>query len=88
MDRYKKNSEMDFMEMDDGQLVVFDPESGDTHFIDEIGHDILENLSEGDTIDGVISALCEIYDATPEDINGDVSEFFEQMLQKKVVLPI
>lgn len=88
MDRYKKNSEMDFMEMDDGQLVVFDPESGDTHFIDEIGHDILENLSEGDTIGDVISALCEIYDATPEDINGDVSEFFEQMLQKKVVLPI
>ena len=78
---------MDYISADEISLAVFDAESGDTHFFDETGVDILNCLDTPITLDKLLEKLCEIYDATPLDIRGDVEEFLAECITKKVVIP-
>lgn len=82
----KKNESMDFIEADDGNVIIFDSESGNTHFIDEIGLDILHILEEETDLETLVSKLSEQYDAPVEEIRADVLEFVEDLIAKKVVL--
>lgn len=83
---YQKNETMDYIPADETSLAVFDPESGDTHFFDETGIDILNCLSTPCTMDELLDKLCEIYDASPADIRADVQEFLAECVAKKVVI--
>lgn len=83
---YQKNTEMDYIQSDETSLAVFDPESGDTHFFDETGIDILNCLTLPCSLDALLDKLCEIYDATPNDIRADVEEFLAETVAKKVVV--
>ena len=76
---------MDYIQTDETSLAVFDPETGDTHFFDETGIDILNILSEPCDLDMLLSKLCEIYDVAPDDIHEDVEEFLSETVEKKVV---
>ena len=82
---YKKNESIDYIQSDDTSLAAFDPESGDTHFFDETGVDILNSLSEPCDLDGLLDKLCILYDVSPEDIRADVEEFLRDTVEKKVV---
>ncbi len=82
---YKKNENMDYIQSDETSLAVFDPDTGDTHFFDENGIDILNILSEPCDLDTLLSKLCAIYDVTPDAIKTDVEEFLSDTTQKKVV---
>lgn len=82
---YKKNENMDYIQTDDASLAVFDSETGDTHFFDEVGIDILNALSEPCGLEMLLNKLCSIYDASAEDIISDVNEFLDDMISKKVV---
>ena len=83
--KYKKNEAMDYIPSDETSLAVFDPESGDTHFFDETGIDILNCLDDPCDLRTLLDRLCEIYDATPDDIRDDVQAFLVQCISKKVV---
>ncbi len=83
---YKTNDNMDYISADETSLAVFDPESGDTHFFDEVAIDILNCLKEPCTMEALLEKLCEIYDATPDDIRNDVEEFLAECISKKVVI--
>lgn len=82
---YQKNNALNYIQTDDTSLAVYDPESGDTHFFDETGIDILNSLAEPCDMDGLLNKLCQIYDAAPEDIRGDVEEFLQEAISRKVV---
>jgi PqqD family protein of HPr-rel-A system len=82
---YRKNEEMDYIQSSETSLAVYDPKSGDTHFFDETGIDILNILSEPRDIDVLIKKLCEMYSASPDDIRDDVEEFLDEVVKKKVV---
>lgn len=82
---YQKNNAMTYIFTDETSLAIFDPESGDTHLLDETGISILECLNEPVTLDFILERLCEEYDATPDEIRGDVEEFLAEMVQKGVV---
>lgn len=82
---YQKNKSMDYIQTDEVSLAVYDPESGDTHFFDETGIDILNSLDEPRDIDGLLNKLCQIYDTTPDEIRADVVEFIQETISKKVV---
>lgn len=82
---FRKNKNMDYIQTDETSLAVFDPESGDTHFFDEIGIDILSLLDEPCDLETLLQKLCGIYDATPDDIRADVEEFLAETISKKVV---
>ncbi|MBQ9121532.1 MAG: HPr-rel-A system PqqD family peptide chaperone [Clostridia bacterium] len=83
---YKKNEAMDYIFSDETSLAVFDPESGDTHFFDETAIDILNCLNDPCDLPTLLARLCEIYEATPEDIKADVEEFLAEVVAKRVVL--
>lgn len=82
---YKKNENMDHIPADETSLAVFDPESGDTHFFDETGIDILNCLDEPCNLETLLNRICEIYDSTQDDIRADVLEFLTDCISKKVI---
>ena len=84
--KYVKNTKMDFIQTDDTSLAVYDPESGDTHFFDETGTDILSFLSEPCGLEELLEKLCGVYEAVPGDIRGDVEEFLREEKEKGVVV--
>ena len=85
--KYRKNENMDYIPADETSLAVFDPESGDTHFFDETGIDILNCLDDPCDLETLLTRLCEIYEATPDLIRSDVEEFLADVVAKKVVIP-
>lgn len=85
---YIRNSAMEYLEIDDDNLVVYDNESGDSHYIDATGKVILEILESEVTEEELIGQLCEIYSATAEEITDDVREFLGELITKKVVVTL
>ena len=83
--KYKKNESMDYIPSDETSLAVFDPETGDTHFFDETSIDILNAIDDPCDMETLLARLCEIYDATPDDIRADVEEFLTDCVAKKVI---
>lgn len=83
---YQKNKDMDYISADETSLAVFDEESGDTHFFDETGVDILNCLDSPSTLEQLLEKLCDIYDVSPSDIRSDVEEFIAECIVKKVVI--
>lgn len=83
---YQKNKAMDYISADETSLAVFDSESGDTHFFDETGIDILNCLEEPCTLEELLDKLCEIYEAEPADIRADVEEFISECVVKRVIV--
>ena len=84
--KYIRNSNMEFLEIDDDNLAVYDNESGDTHYIDATGKSILEILEHETSEDNLICKLCAVYDVTADEIAGDVHEFLNELVSKKVVI--
>ncbi|MBQ8388601.1 MAG: PqqD family peptide modification chaperone [Clostridia bacterium] len=82
---YKKNEALDYIPTDETSLAVFDPESGNTHFFDETGIDILNCLEDPCDLETLLNRLCEIYEATPDMIRADVVEFLAAAIANKVI---
>ena len=82
---YKKNEALDYIPTDETSLAVFDPESGNTHFFDETGTDILNCLDTPCDLETLLDRLCEIYEATPDIIKTDVIEFLAAAIANKVI---
>lgn len=82
---YIKNTDMEFIEVDEKTLVVFDSESGDTHYIDEVGIDIVNVLNDPCDIDMLVERLTAIYDTEPDVIRTDVIDFLNDLISKKIV---
>lgn len=83
---YCKNTDLDYIETDETSLAVFDPESGDTHFFNETGKDILKCIEDPCDLDTLLVRLCKTYEAEPDDIREDVVEFLADVVTKKVVM--
>lgn len=82
---YQKNLDLDYIYADASSLAVFNPENSNTYFFDETGIDILNILTEPCDLNSLLERLCQIYDATPEEIRSDVEEFLAETIQKKVI---
>ena len=85
---YVKNEKMDYIETDETSSAVFDPESGDTHFLDETGVDIMKILEQPYDFDALIEKICEIYEGDREEIAGDIKEFLADAVEKRIVVEL
>lgn len=83
--KFRKNESMDYIPSDETSLAVFDPATGDTHFFDETAIDILNALDDPCDLPTLLDRLCNIYDATPDDIKEDVQAFLVECISKKVI---
>lgn len=84
--KYIRNQAMEFLDIDDENLAVYDNESGDTHYIDATGKAILDILKVETAEEDLICQLCELYSATAEEITDDVQKFLKKLILKKVVI--
>jgi signal peptidase I len=85
---YHKNSEMEYIPVDETSLTVFDPETGDVHFFDETGIAILDLLDEPKDLDSLVEKLSEMYDAPKDEIRSDVEQFLSETVDKKVIITL
>jgi len=83
---YQKNKEMQYIQTDETSLSVYNPVTGDAIFFDAEGIDILNALDEPRDLEGLIAALCEIYDAAPNNIREYAEKFLKKLTEEKVVL--
>lgn len=79
---------MQEMQLGKGEgTVLYDPETENTHVLDDIALDIIDLFRDATTVDEVITELSSIYDATKETIDRDVQEFIEMALKNQILIP-
>lgn len=83
---FKKNSDMEYIETDETGLVIFDPESGNTCIIDEIGVSLFKAMGDGATLDTIVDTLLLEYAASREEILHDVEDFLDQLMQQGIIV--
>lgn len=83
---FKKNPDMEYIETDETGLVIFDPASGNTCIIDEIGVALFKAMGDGATLDAIVDTLLQEYDASREEILHDVEDFLNQLMQQGIIV--
>ena len=83
---FKKNPDMEYIETDETGLVIFDPASGNTCIIDEIGVALFKAMGDGATLDTIVDTLLQEYDALREEILHDVEDFLNQLMQQGIIV--
>lgn len=79
---------MEFLEIDNESMAIYDPDNNDTHYIDAIGMAILSFLDEECEENELIDQLCNMYDGDRDKITSDVCEFLTELVEKKVVVEL
>lgn len=80
-----KNPEIEIMTLDDGDVIAFDPATGDTHFLNTIAADILRLLDEPKDLNTMIALLSAEYDTDAATIRADVEPFLAEMREKNIL---
>ncbi len=83
---FKKNPDMEYIDTDESGLVIFNPESGDTCIVDEIGVSLFKAMGDGADLDTIVDTLLLEYDAPREEIFHDVEDFLNQLVEQGIVL--
>ncbi len=86
--KYQKNPNFEFLDIDDENLAIYDPESGDTHYVDETGKTIISYLDTPTDEESLVNTLCECYIGEKEEIAADVHTFLEELCSKGVVIQL
>ena len=77
---------MEYIETDETGLVIFDPASGNTCIIDEIGVALFKAMGDGATLDAIVDTLLQEYDDPREEILNDVEDFLNQLMQQGIIV--
>ncbi len=83
--KYVKSPQIEYLEIDSENAVLYDTQSGDTHYIDSVGKTVFSLLDKAIEVDRLISLLCGIYSAERQEIEADITEFLKDLAQKKVI---
>ena len=67
--------------------VLYDPETENTHILDDVAVDIIDLFRKEMSLDDVITELSKIYDAPKETIETDVQEFIEMAIKNQIIIP-
>jgi coenzyme PQQ biosynthesis protein PqqD len=73
------------IKLDNGQDVLFDPDSGNTHVLDEIGSEVLALCNGSNSIDEMVNNLSSEYNAPVDEIRQDVEAFLNDLIEKAVL---
>ncbi|OGI07959.1 MAG: hypothetical protein A2Y40_06505 [Candidatus Margulisbacteria bacterium GWF2_35_9] len=81
-----KNNKFDFIEIDNDNYAIFDPDTGNTHIIEASGADILKQIDGINEKEDIIKNLKQLYDITSNEISDDVTDFINSLIEKKIVI--
>lgn len=82
---YLLKKHIEKIKLDNGLDVLFDPESGNTHVLDEIGSEILTLCNGINSIDKIVSSLSSEYNAPSDEIRQDVESFLKDLMEKDIL---
>lgn len=85
---YKKNESIEFITLDDDSLVAFDPTSGQTHIMNDVGKDIVDLCDGSKCFEDIISLLQKQYDAPEDEIRNDIREYLAELVNKGVLIKV
>lgn len=86
-EKYILNSELQEMKLGEGEgTVLYDPETENTHVLDDVAQDIIEMFKNPSTIDEAVAKLAVIYDEKEEVISKDVQEFVANAVNNKILV--
>ncbi len=87
MDKYIFNTKMQEMPLGEGEgTVLYDPETENTHILDDISLDIINLFRTPMTVEDVINRLLEVYDAERETVEKDVAAFVREAEANNILL--
>ena len=88
MENYIVNQRMKETDLGKGEgTVLYDPETENTHILDDVAVDIIDLFRKEMSLDDVITELTKIYDAPKETIETDVQEFIEMAIKNQIIIP-
>ncbi len=88
MEKYIVNGKLQEMQLGKGEGTVFyDPETENTHVLDDIALDIIDLFRKSMSVEEVILELTKLYDAPKETIAADVQEFMEMAIKNQILIP-
>jgi|GEM_PF-2139646 hypothetical protein len=88
MENYIVNQRMKETVLGKGEgTVLYDPETENTHILDDVAVDIIDLFRKEMSLDDVITELTKIYDAPKETIETDVQEFIEMAIKNQIIIP-
>ena len=88
-EKYILNSELQEMQLGEGEgTVLYDPETENTHVLDDVAQDIIEIFKNPSTIDEAVKKLSVIYDEKEEVISKDVQEFVTNAVNNNILVLI
>ena len=86
--KFKQNEDMDYIVIDEKSMAVFDPDTGDTHFFEGTGSEILQDVLLGMDVEKELPAILkEKYNDPEAALNEDVKSFVDKLIAIKVVVP-
>lgn len=86
-EKYILNSKLQEMKLGEGEgTVLYDPETENTHVLDDVAQDIIEMFKNPSTIDEVVAKLAVIYDEKEEVISKDVQDFVANAVNNKILV--
>ncbi len=89
MENYIVNQRMKETALGEGEgTVLYDPETENTHILDDVAVDIIDLFRKEMSIDDVIAELTKIYDAPKETIETDIQEFIEMAIKNQIIIPV
>ena len=89
MEKYVVNESFQEMQLGDGEGTVFyDPESENTHILDDVALDIIDLFRNSMTVEDVIGELAKLYGESQQKIEMDVKEFVEMAVKCKILVSI
>ncbi len=84
--RYLKNRNLEFIEIDEDNLVIYNPDNGDTHYINSTGKVILSLLDSTASKIDLIEKICDLYEGTIDEIERDIHGFLDKLIEKGIVI--
>ena len=69
----------------DDWAILFDPDTGDAFGLNPIGVHIWKRLDGNHSVKDILKDLYEGYEDVPEEVEGDVQEFIEDLVQRGLV---
>ena len=69
----------------DDWAILFDPDSGDAFGLNPIGVNIWKRLDGNHSVKDILKDLYEVYEDVPEEAEGDLKEFIENLVQRGLV---
>lgn len=82
------NTQMQEMPLGKGEgTVMYDPDTENTHILDDVALDIINQFREAASTEEAINKLLEIYDASKEKLEKDVLEFVKEAEANRILVP-